>query len=59
MADAAYAALSQPVKSLTGRFLIDDTFLAEHGVVDFDGYQYDACMLIFALCKQLGSSHFY
>ena len=45
MADAAYAALSQPASSLTGQFLIDDTFLAEQGVTDFDVYQYDTCML--------------
>jgi citronellol/citronellal dehydrogenase len=41
MADAAYAVFSSPSRELTGRFLIDDNFLAEHGVADFDGYRMD------------------
>jgi len=41
LADAAYIILTQPV-SFTGNFLIDDTFLAEHGVTDFDQYRVDA-----------------
>ncbi len=41
MADAAYAVFSTPSRQLTGRFLIDDTFLAEHGVTDFEQYRVD------------------
>jgi citronellol/citronellal dehydrogenase len=41
MADAAYAVFSTPSRELTGRFLIDDTFLAEHGVTDFEHYRVD------------------
>jgi citronellol/citronellal dehydrogenase len=39
VADAAYAVFSSPSRELTGRFLIDDNFLAEHGVRDFDRYR--------------------
>jgi len=42
MADAAYAIFTSPSRELTGRFLIDDNFLAEHGVTDFDRYRVDA-----------------
>ena len=41
MADAAYAVFSRPARELTGRFLIDDNFLAENGVDDFDRYRVD------------------
>jgi citronellol/citronellal dehydrogenase len=41
MADAAYASLTSPSRELTGRFLIDDTFLAERGVTDFGHYRVD------------------
>jgi len=41
LADAAYLILTSPV-SFTGNFLIDDTFLAEHGVTDFEPYRVDA-----------------
>ncbi len=41
MADAAYAIFCTPSRQLTGRFLIDDNFLAEHGVTDFDRYRVD------------------
>jgi citronellol/citronellal dehydrogenase len=41
MADAAYAVFSRPAREFTGRFLIDDTFLAENGVVDFEKYRGD------------------
>jgi citronellol/citronellal dehydrogenase len=41
VADAAYAIFSTPSRQLTGRFLIDDTFLAEHGVSDFGPYRVD------------------
>jgi citronellol/citronellal dehydrogenase len=41
MADAACAIFTTPARDLTGRFLIDDTFLAEHGVTDFERYRVD------------------
>jgi len=42
MADAAHLILTQPARELTGRFLIDDTFLFETGgVADFTGYRVD------------------
>ncbi len=41
MADAAYAILTTPARDLTGRFLIDDTLLAERGVSDFEHYRVD------------------
>ncbi|MGH6827892.1 MAG: SDR family oxidoreductase [Rhizomicrobium sp.] len=40
LADAAYLLFSKP-KSFSGHFLIDDNFLAENGVVDFDRYRVD------------------
>lgn len=40
VADAAWHVLGKP-KSFTGNFLIDDTFLAENGVTDFDRYRVD------------------
>ena len=33
--------LQSPSRELTGRFLIDDNFLAENGVTDFDRYRVD------------------
>src|SRR5579862_3334541 len=41
LADAAYAVFAKPAKSFTGRFLIDDTFLAQNGIADFDRYRVD------------------
>jgi citronellol/citronellal dehydrogenase len=41
MADAAYAVFSRRSHEFTGRFLIDDNFLAESGVTDFDQYRVD------------------
>jgi citronellol/citronellal dehydrogenase len=41
LADAAHLVFSKPAKSFTGNFLIDDTFLAENGVTDFDRYRVD------------------
>ena len=38
MADAAHAIFTSPARDLTGRFLIDDSFLYEQGVRDFSGY---------------------
>ena len=42
MADAAYAIFSMPARELTGEFLIDDNFLAAHGVADFERYRVDS-----------------
>jgi citronellol/citronellal dehydrogenase len=41
MADAAYLIFNKPAREFTGRFLIDDTFLAENGVTDFEQYRAD------------------
>jgi citronellol/citronellal dehydrogenase len=41
LADAAYLIFNKPAKSFSGHFLIDDTFLAENGVTDFDKYRLD------------------
>lgn len=41
LGDAAYLILTSPSRSLTGQFLIDDTFLASRGVADFDQYRVD------------------
>ena len=41
MADAAYLIFAKPARDFTGRFLIDDNFLAENGVSDFDRYRVD------------------
>jgi citronellol/citronellal dehydrogenase len=38
MADAAHAIFTSPSRELTGRFLIDDSFLYERGVRDFAKY---------------------
>src|SRR5271157_406909 len=41
LADAAHLIFQKPAKSFTGRFLIDDTFLAGEGIRDFDTYRFD------------------
>lgn len=41
LADAAYLIFNKPAKSFSGNFLIDDTFLADNGVTDFDKYRVD------------------
>ena len=41
VADAAYAIFCTPSRELTGRFLIDDNFLAQRGATDFDRYRVD------------------
>jgi citronellol/citronellal dehydrogenase len=41
VADAAYAIFNTPAREFTGRFLIDDNFLAECGVADFERYRVD------------------
>ena len=40
LADAAHTLFEKP-KSFSGHFLIDDNFLAENGVTDFDHYRVD------------------
>jgi len=42
MADAAHAIFEKPAASFTGNFLIDDSFLYDEGVRDFDQYRVDA-----------------
>jgi citronellol/citronellal dehydrogenase len=42
LADAAYAIFNKPARTFTGRFLIDDTFLAAEGMTDFERYRVDA-----------------
>jgi citronellol/citronellal dehydrogenase len=41
LADAAYAIFNKSAKAFSGNFLIDDTFLAEEGVTDFEKYRVD------------------
>jgi len=41
MGDAAHAIFCAPSRELTGRFLIDDVYLASQGVTDFDVYRVD------------------
>jgi len=41
LADAAYAVFRKPAASFSGRFLIDDVFLSEEGVTDFEKYRVD------------------
>jgi citronellol/citronellal dehydrogenase len=41
LSDAAHMIFNKPAKSFSGNFLIDDTFLAENGVTDFDRYRVD------------------
>jgi citronellol/citronellal dehydrogenase len=41
MADAAYAIITKPSRTLTGQFLIDDSFLYAEGERDFDKYRVD------------------
>lgn len=42
MADAAHALFLKPSREVTGRFLIDDSFLAEQGVTEFSKYRVTA-----------------
>lgn len=42
VADAAHVILTRPSRDFTGRFCIDDTLLADHGVTDFGQYRVDA-----------------
>ena len=41
LSDAAYLIFNKTARDFTGNFLIDDTFLAENGVTDFDQYRVD------------------
>jgi citronellol/citronellal dehydrogenase len=41
LSDAAYIIFNKKAKEFTGNFLIDDTFLAANGVMDFDQYRVD------------------
>jgi len=41
LADAAHMIFCKPAKSFTGNFIIDDTFLYENGVREFDHYRVD------------------
>ena len=41
LSDAAHLIFTKPSKEFTGNFLIDDTFLYEHGVTDFEKYRVD------------------
>ena len=41
LADAAHMIFCREARTLTGQFLIDDTFLAANGVADFDAYRVD------------------
>ena len=38
MADAAYLILTRASRDVTGKFLIDDDVLKEHGITDLDQY---------------------
>jgi citronellol/citronellal dehydrogenase len=41
LADAAYRIFHKPARSFSGHFLIDDSFLSDEGVTDFDQYRVD------------------
>lgn len=41
LADAAWEIFNSPAREFSGNFLIDDTFLTERGVTDFDRYRVD------------------
>jgi citronellol/citronellal dehydrogenase len=42
LADAAHMLFCKEARAFTGQFLIDDTFLAQNGVADFDPYRVDS-----------------
>jgi citronellol/citronellal dehydrogenase len=48
VADAAYAIFNKPARTFTGHFLIDDTFLSQQGVTDFDRYRVDPSQPLFS-----------
>jgi len=41
LSDAAHMILSKPARKFTGNFVIDDSFLYENGVTDFEPYRVD------------------
>lgn len=41
LSDAAHMIFTKPAKEFTGNFIIDDTFLYENGVKDFEKYRVD------------------
>jgi len=41
MADAAHVILDSSKRSITGRLLIDEEILREHGVTEFDYYRFE------------------
>ncbi|MEM9169982.1 MAG: NAD(P)-dependent oxidoreductase [Pseudomonadota bacterium] len=47
LADAAHLIFTKPSRDFTGNFVIDDTFLHEHGVTDFEKYRVDASRKLF------------
>ena len=46
VADAAYAIFARPAREFTGHFLIDDNFLAENGISDFDRYRVNPAQVL-------------
>jgi len=47
LSDAAHLILTKPSRDFTGNFIIDDTFLYEHGVRDFEKYRVDPTRKLF------------
>ncbi len=47
LSDAAHLVFSKPARDFTGKFLIDDAFLYEHGVRDFEKYRVDPSRKLF------------
>ena len=41
MADAAHLLITQPAQAITGQFLLDEDWLAQHGTTDFSQYMQD------------------
>ncbi|MGD9799182.1 MAG: SDR family oxidoreductase [Parvularculaceae bacterium] len=47
LSDAAHLMLTKPARDFTGNFIIDDNFLYEHGVRDFEKYRIDPTRKLF------------
>ena len=47
LADAAYLIFQKPSRTFTGRFLIDDSFLASEGIADFRNDNHAAFKKVF------------
>ncbi|MEO1014319.1 MAG: NAD(P)-dependent oxidoreductase [Pseudomonadota bacterium] len=47
LSDAAHMMLTKPSREFTGNFIIDDTFLYENGVRDFEKYRVDPSTKLF------------